>query len=82
MDVFVVILQDRHADVEAVPFTTEAAAIRYAEDVLDKMREYIDDDEINDQLTEPWAQSGCLWNYGYGAEGDSIRVMRSELRQA
>ena len=80
MTVFLVITEDRHADVEVTPFTDEAAAVAFAErQVRDNARhpESIEpeDRELNDRMRA----DGWLWYCQYSGEGDNVRVIRREL---
>jgi hypothetical protein len=73
-DIFIVITQDRHADVEAAPFADEAAAFAHAESQVEGTHDQ--DRELNDAMR----RDGWLWYCGYGTEGDCVRVVRRELR--
>ena len=75
-DIWIVITEDRHADVEVTPFTDEAAAIAFAES------EVPEDDEGSERedLTDGMRRDGWVWYRGYGTEGDCVRVVRRELR--
>ena len=79
--IYLVITEDRHADTEVTPFTDEAEAIAFAgQQVTDYARhpESIgpEDRELNDAMR----RDGWLWYCRYSAEGDSVRVIRRELR--
>jgi hypothetical protein len=77
-DIYIVIIEDRHADTEAVPFTDEDAAVAHAE-------EYVagcdpDPEDIERELNDAMRRVGWVWYCGYSCEGDSVRVVRRELR--
>lgn len=78
MDVYVVIEEDRHCDVEVTVFGSEIDAVEYAGTQLEGI--LMDGDEIKVLLTDSWLKDGCVWNIGYGNEGDGIRVMKRELQ--
>lgn len=72
-DIYIVITEDRHADVEVAPFADEAAAFAHAED------EVAGTEDQDRELTEEMRRRGWLWYCGYGTEGDCARVVRREL---
>ena len=73
-DIYIVITEDRHSDVEVQPFTDETAAIAHAED------EAAGTEDQDRELTDAMRADGWLWYCGYGTEGDCVRVVRRELR--
>jgi hypothetical protein len=80
-DVWVVIVEDRHDDVDARPFTTEKAAVaecrRVAEASVHGDCE-IEEDELNKSaLVDGWVLS-----LTYCTEGDSVRAVKRRMNAA
>lgn len=80
MDVFVVVYEDRHCDVDFDLYEDEADALFAANTELNEHRAHYSPGEIQDQLNESWVRAGCIWNFAYGVEGDGIRIMRKEVQ--
>ena len=76
--IYLVIIEDRHSDLEVKPFICEHAAIKTAKE-LAKEYCYDSDDykEINCDINDNW-----LFCVNYSCEGDSVRVVKSELNEA
>ena len=79
--IWIVVVKDRHSDTDALPYTTEKAAVAKARAVA---REYawhtgvLEDGTLNDDMRrDGWV----LW-LPYGTEGDSVRVIRREVNAA
>ena len=53
MDIWVVLVEDRHSDVEALPFSTEAAAFAEA-------RDRVPDDAVEEPLTPGMVKGGWV----------------------
>lgn len=78
MKIFQVMVEDRHTDVEALPFTTADAAIEYARNLYKTEYAhpaYDNDDEIG-ELPPP---DGWLYYVRCSHEGDSIWVIEQQL---
>ncbi len=69
MDIWITLIEDRHADVDALPFTTEAAAIAAA-------RDNAPDDAEPEPLNDAMRKDGWVFYMPYGSEGDHVRVIR------
>lgn len=79
--VYIVITKDRHADAETQPFTEETDAIAHAEREVEENVRHPELIEPEDrELTDGMLQDGWVWYCRYGIEGDSVRVVRRELR--
>lgn len=77
--VWLVIQEDRHADMEVTPFASEAAAVEYAEQTAASFP--TDHDPEDMVLTSDMRRQGWVYYYTYG-ESDSIRVIWRHLRGA
>jgi|HubBroStandDraft_2_1064218.scaffolds.fasta_scaffold443042_4 hypothetical protein len=79
MDVFVVLVRDRHADPEPYVFTDEALAIKRAnKEVAEGARH---PEMIEDTLTDCMRRAGWIYNVNYSCEGDVVRVQRKTLNE-
>ena len=68
-DTWIVLVEDRHADVDALPFSTEAAAVA-------KARDSVPEDAGEERLTDDMRKSGWVLWLPYGTEGDCVRVLK------
>lgn len=80
-DVYVLITEDRHADVDVQVFRTEQAA----RDEMTKWRESLiqwrGEDEWEElELSDEMIKSGRLVNVSYSPERDYVRIQRVTLR--
>lgn len=81
MDIYIVLTEDRHADADARPFTTKEGAVKAAESEVASLIRHPDDlDEDARELNDAMARDGWVWYCRYGVEGDSVRVLRRELK--
>jgi hypothetical protein len=71
MTIYIVILQERHIDVDALPFSTAEAANAYACELAEFYARGPGD-------IEGWG-SGELYHAGWGPEGDCVGVVKREL---
>ena len=71
-DVWVVLIEDRHSDVDALPFSTEEAAAA-------KARDSVPEDAEEGQLTDGMRKSGWVLYLPYGSEGDCVRVVKRTM---
>ena len=77
--VYVVIAEDRHADVEATVYTTPGPAIDYAKaEARERSARWPED--LDEELNDAMRADGWLYYGRYSCEGDSIRVVERELR--
>jgi hypothetical protein len=77
-EIWIVLVEDRHADVEAFPFSTEERAIAYArEQVQENARhpESISEEE----LTPAMREDGWVFFMTYSTEGDCVRVVKRSV---
>lgn len=81
-DIYLVITEDRHADTEVTPFADEAQALAFAGQEVEGNARHPESIEPGDrELTGGMRESGWLWYCCYSTEGDSVRVVRRELRE-
>lgn len=79
-DVYVVLIQDRHADADIVVFENPVDAIDYAEkEVKTGAGDYPEDIEVY-ELTDSMLADGWVFYAIYSCEGDSVRVMKRQAR--
>lgn len=69
MEVFIVLVEDRHADVDALPFSTWGRAAGCA-------RDKAGEEAVESGLTERSRQAGVVLLLEYGTEGDCVSVVR------
>jgi len=72
MDIWIVLIEDRHADVEALPFSSEERAIVVA-------RDNAPDDAEPEPLNDAMRKDGWVFCLPYGSEGDCVRVVKRTL---
>ncbi len=72
MDIWITLIEDRHANVEALPFSSEEAAFA-------KARDSVPDDAEEDELNDAMRKDGWVLYLPYGPEGDCVRVIRRTL---
>jgi hypothetical protein len=84
--VWIVLVEDRHADVDALPFSTEDAAFAYARDYAGDMSlpDGTGPDEVEhvpgeQKLTPRMTEDGWLLLLVYGIEGDQVRVVKRAM---
>ena len=74
MDVWIVLIEDRHSDVEALPFSSEERAVEYARVMGERS-----DGAQPAELTPGMRQDGWVLYVPYGTEGDDIRVVKRTM---
>lgn len=72
MDTWIVLIEDRHADVEALPFSSEERALAAA-------RSAAPDDARDEDLNPAMRADGWVLYLPYGPEGDLVRVIKRTL---
>lgn len=77
-DIYLVIVNDRHADIEVTPFTMKDTAIAFAEEQAEANA--LDHDDWDRELTDGMIADGWVWYCNYSCEGDDVAVVRRELR--
>jgi hypothetical protein len=93
--VWIVIDEDRHAGVQAFPFTSEQRAIGYArelagigsaacgEEISEGVSDPEDDDALGEkELTSANREDGWVFLARYSTEGDSVRVVKRQMDAA
>lgn len=74
MTIWIVIIEDRHIDVDVRPFTSMPAAAGAAHEWVSDQR-----DVTELEITEGMAADGWVLYLEYGTEGDGVRVVEREL---
>ena len=72
MDTWIVLIEDRHTDVDAVPFSSEERAIEYA-------RTQAPADAAAEPLNDAMRRDGWVFYLPYGLEGDRVRVVKRTM---
>lgn len=71
--IFIVVVEDRHIDVEVTPFASLRAANSYLDEIVsDYCRDENDIEEV--ELTHNMKQAGWVRSVRYSCEGDSVRI--------
>lgn len=82
MRVYIVIIEDRHSDIEVKVFEPGSEgmlrALQCARRAAEEMSQGRPED-IRMQLTKPMVDDGWVWNASVGPEGDAVRVEFQEL---
>lgn len=73
-DIWIVIIEDRHADVEARPFGSEERAVKFARVMGERS-----DGATPEPLTPGMREAGWVLCVPYGTEGDRIRVVKRTM---
>lgn len=77
-DIWIVLVEDRHSDVEALPFSTEERAAEYARDWVRDAPEFSGDAE-DAELNDAMRRDGWVLYLPYGTEGDCVRVVKRTM---
>ena len=77
MTVYIVMIEDRHTDVEVEVYSDETRAIARGKELA---QEYAGAGNEEEYLTTEMVKSGWLYNATYSCEGDSVSVQRKELK--
>ena len=78
--IYIVIWDDRHADIDIIPFFFKKDAIAYAEKEAAEMLKGAEPGEgVPGELTGSMKEEGWLYFCCYSCEGDSIRVVEVTL---
>ena len=72
MDTWIVLIEDRHTDVEVLPFSTKEGAIA-------KARDSVPDDAEDGELNDAMRRDGWVLYLPYGLEGDHVRVVKRTM---
>jgi hypothetical protein len=71
-DIWIVLVEDRHSDVDALPFSSEEAAAA-------KARSLVPDDAEEGALNDAMRRAGWVLYLLYGTEGDRVRAVKRTL---
>jgi hypothetical protein len=75
-DTWIVLVEDRHSDVDALPFSTEEAAVAKARSWVPP--EYAEAAALTPRMRE----DGWVLCLRYGTEGDRVRVVKRAMDDA
>ena len=75
MELYIVIVEDRYSDVEAMPYTSKEKAVEVAKSLAKKYCRHQDDYQEHDYGKD----SGWLFYANYSCESDSVRVVTTTL---
>lgn len=78
-EIYIMIIEDHHIDVDARPFTTLDKANEELERTVRALASYPDDPEWDTALTESMLNNRWCRYVPYGPEGDSARILRRQL---
>jgi len=68
-ETWIVLIEDRHADVDARPFSSEERAAEYA-------RSQVGTEDLPAELNDAMRKDGWVLYVPCGAEGDCVRVVK------
>ena len=78
MNVYVVIIEDRHADVDAEVFEDDNIAVKRAKALAKDYCRFPEDYE--ERLNDAMIKDGWLFHAQYSCEGDHVKVLARELK--
>jgi hypothetical protein len=77
-DIWIVLVEDRHTDVDALPFTSEVAALQAARAEAEANAR--DPQDVSEgELTQTAIRDGWVLLLEYGTESDCVRVIKRQL---
>lgn len=76
MNVYVLIIEDRHCDVDAHVYASKEEAIERARTIANQ---YCKWGEVDETLTGSMRQSGWVYHGIYSCENDSVTVLEREV---
>lgn len=79
MDIWIVLVEDRHANVDALPYSSEAEAFSAARNEAESAARSHDNVEWDTELNEAMRRDGWVLYLPYGPEGDCVRVLKRTL---
>ena len=79
MDVWIVLVEDRHTDVEPLPFSSEERAIDVAREQVEANARHPESIEWDAQMTTAARADGWVFYIPYSTEGDCVRVVKRTL---
>jgi hypothetical protein len=79
-DIWIVLVEDRHTDVDALPFRRPEQAIKAAKVQVARNAQHPDSIDWDAELTSAALGDGWVFLATYGTEGDCVRVVKRTLR--
>jgi len=80
-DVWIVLVEERHADVEALPFSTEDGAMAAARGAAMENAVHGDVGWDAGELNDAMRRDGWVLYLPYGTEGDCVRVVKRRMNE-
>lgn len=78
-DIWIVLVEDRHASVDARPFSDEQVAVDAARAVAGTYAYNPADVDWDAELTEGMRNDGWVLYLPYSVEGDCVRVVKRQM---
>jgi len=79
MDIWIVLVEDRHADVDALPFSSEERAIGEARAQVEGNARHPESIKWDAQMTTAARRDGWVFYVPYSEEGDHVRVVKRTM---
>ena len=73
-EIWIVLIEDRHSDVDALPFSSEERAVEYARKQAPDGRH-----DGSEPLNDAMRRDGWVFYLPYGSEGDHVRVVKRTM---
>lgn len=77
MDIYIVVIEDRHADVSVYPFHNQAAAISEAKRCAKEYCRFKED--YKEIIYTPDSNYGEIFRAKYSCDGDCAKVIKAEV---
>jgi hypothetical protein len=78
-DIWIVLVEDRHADAAALPFSSEERAIEEARAQVEANARHPDSADWDAGLTPGMREDGWVLYVPYSEEGDCVRVVKRTM---
>ena len=79
MDTWIVLVEDRHTDVDAQPFSSEERAAGYARRQVEALAFRPESVDWDAEITPRAAADGVVLLVTYGTEGDCVSVIKRTM---
>lgn len=78
-DIYIVLLEDRHIDVDAYPFLDRQQAIEYAQVLVHANARHPENIDWGGPLDQDMIADGWVYYVEYSSESDCVRVIQRTL---